>query len=152
MAYFESSCLTLCAVRVFQFLIRWASSRMIKSGCQLADGVQVAVDHVVVGDLVERLGSRYSSRAARQRALRRPVASRPVNFSISLLPLVLERGGRDDQHAFDAGRAGEDFRGGDGLDRLAQAHVVGDQAAARLGREQRPFALIRIELGTSRAS
>ena len=70
-----------------------------------------------------------------------------MNFSISLLPLVLQRRGRDDQHAFDAGGAGEDLGGGDGLDRLAQAHVVGEQAAAGLGGEQGPFALIRIELG-----
>ena len=144
MAYFDSSCLTLCAVRVFQFLIRWASSRMIRSGCQRRIRSQVAVDHVVVGDLVERIGRRTVPPGA-PNSPSTTSAGRPAELLDLLLPLVLERGGRDDQHALDAGGAGEDLDGGDGLDRLAQAHVVGDQAAAGLGGEQRPFALIRIE-------
>ena len=58
---------------------------------------------------------------------------------------MLQRRWAHDQHALDAGRAGKNLDGGDGLDRLAQAHVVGHQRAAGLGGKQRPFALIRIE-------
>ena len=42
----------------------------------------------------------------------------------------------------DAEELGHDLGRGQGLDRLAQPHVVGDQATARLGREQGPFRLV----------
>ena len=61
------------------------------------------------------------------------------------LPLVLERGRADDQHALDAEVPGHDLRGGDGLDGLAQAHLVADQAAAGAGGEQRALALVVVE-------
>ena len=58
---------------------------------------------------------------------------------------MFQRGRRDDQHPLDAGGLGENLDRRDGLNGLAQAHVVGNQRAAGLGGEQRPFALIRIE-------
>ena len=107
------------------------------------DGVQVAMHHVVVGQLVERLGG-VKFRAARAETLDHQ--DRPGRELLDLLlPLVLERGGGDDQHPLDGSGAGEDFGGGDGLDRLAKPHVVGQQDAAGRGGKQRPLALIGIQ-------
>ena len=68
-----------------------------------------------------------------------------MNFSISCCHWCFSEVGHDDQHPLDAGGAGQNLDGGDGLDRLAQPHVVGHQRAAGLGGEQCPFALIGIE-------
>ena len=54
----------------------------------------------------------------------------------------LERGGTDHQHLADARLAGQDLRRADALDRLAQAHVVGQNGPAGARREGDPFKLI----------
>ena len=61
------------------------------------------------------------------------------------LPLVLERGGADDEDAFDAEVLGHDLGGGDGLDGLAEAHLVADEAAAGAGGEEDALALVVVE-------
>ena len=58
-------------------------------------------------------------------------------------PLRLERGGADHQHLADAGLAGENFGGAYALDRLAQAHVVGQDCPAGSRGEGNPFELVR---------
>ena len=45
------------------------------------------------------------------------------------LPFSLERGGGDDEHAAGAAEAVEKGAGGDGLDGLAEAHLVGEERA-----------------------
>src|SRR5207248_10592704 len=61
------------------------------------------------------------------------------------LPLVLQGGGANDQDTFDAETLTHDLGGGDGLDRLAQAHFVADQAAARLGGKESALTLIVVK-------
>src|SRR5207248_2070175 len=61
------------------------------------------------------------------------------------LPLVFERGGADDEDALDAEVAGHDFGGGQGLDGLAKAHLVADEAAAGTGGEQDRLALVVVK-------
>src|SRR5262249_53231397 len=58
------------------------------------------------------------------------------------LPLVFERGRADHQYPCDAEMPRQNFHGGDGLDGLAQSHIVADQCPAGLDREQRAFGLI----------
>ena len=105
-------------------------------GRPAADRLGVAVDHVVVGDLEEGLGL-VGGLARGQRTLddQRRAAGEPGDL---FAPLMLERGGADDQRALDPRRARQDLGCGDGLDRLAQAHVVGEQAAPGARREERP--------------
>ena len=92
--------LTLRAVRVFQFLMRWASSRMTRSGDHVADQVEVAMDRVVIGDLEE--GRRPVERfAALPQAADDLDAAAAGAFDLAL-PLVLERRRADDQDALDA--------------------------------------------------
>ena len=59
-----------------------------------------------------------------------------------LLPLGLERSGRDDEHALRLAQAVQQRAGGDGLDRLAEAHLVGEQGAFGECQVQHAFALI----------
>ena len=101
------------------------------------------MDNVVIRELEKRLGS-VKLGAASERPFHHQCLAAGEFFDF-LVPLVFQRGGRNDQHAFDAGSAGEDFRGGYGLDRLAQAHVVGDQTSSGLGGKQGTFALVRIK-------
>ena len=109
-------------------------------GLPTADGLDVAVDDVVVGHLVERIG-RVELVPPRTKPFddQGLAVGEPLDL---LLPLVLQRRRRDDQHALNAGNPGEDLGGGDGLDGLAQPHVVGDQAAAPLGGRQRADPLV----------
>ena len=58
---------------------------------------------------------------------------------------MFQRRGADHQHSFQADRPGEDLRSGNGLDGLAQAHVVGQKAAPGPGSEQGSLALVGIE-------
>ncbi len=60
---------------------------------------------------------------------------------------MLEGCGADDQDALDAEVAGHDPGCGDGLDGLAEAHLVGDEAPAGAGGEERAFALVVVEVG-----
>ena len=55
-----------------------------------------------------------------------------VNFAA---PLRFERRRADDQHLLDLGFAGQKLRRADALDRLAQAHVVGQHRPAGTGGE-----------------
>lgn len=59
-----------------------------------------------------------------------------------LFPLALERGGRDGQHATRLAQPVEQRAGGDGLDRLAEAHLVGQQGAFGEGEVEHPLALV----------
>ena len=61
-------------------------------------------------------------------------------------PLRFQRGGANHQHAADAGLAGEDLGRAHALDRLAQAHVVGQDRAADARGEGDPFELIGKQL------
>ena len=61
------------------------------------------------------------------------------------LPLVLQRGRADHQHALHAEVARHQFGGGDRLHRLAQAHLVGDQCSPGSRGEQRAFGLVRVQ-------
>ncbi len=61
-------------------------------------------------------------------------------------PLRFQRGGADHQHAADAGLAGEDLGHAHALDRLAQAHVVGQDRAAHARGKGDPFELIGQQL------
>ena len=61
-------------------------------------------------------------------------------------PLRFHRGGADHQHAADAGLAGQDLGRAHALDRLAQAHVVGQDRAADPRGKGDPFELIGEQL------
>ncbi len=61
-------------------------------------------------------------------------------------PLRFQRSGANDQHAADAGLAGENLGDADALDRLAQAHVVGQNRAANASGKGDSFELIRQQL------
>jgi hypothetical protein len=63
-----------------------------------------------------------------------------------VLPLVLERRGADDQHALHAEVARVQLGRGNGLDRLAETHLVADQCASGTHRDQRTLELVGIEL------
>ena len=109
------------------------------------DQIEVGVHRVVVDDLEERVacGVRRLALAAKSgdhhgRTLRE-TGDLP-------LPLVLQRRGADDEHPLDAQLPGHDLRSGNGLDRLAEAHLVADQAAARACGEQRAFALVVVKV------
>ena len=60
---------------------------------------------------------------------------------------MLERGRTDDQHALGRTAAHQQLCGGDGLDRLAQAHLVAEKPAARTCGKQCALGLVRVELG-----
>ncbi len=102
------------------------------------------MDGVVIEDFEERFGLEPGDAARPQAAddLRRP-AGEALDLA---LPLVLERGGADDEDALDAEEAGHDLGGGEGLDGLAEAHLVADQAAAGPRGEQGAFLLVVVEI------
>ena len=62
-----------------------------------------------------------------------------------LLPFGLERGRRDDQHAGSLAEPVQQRAGGDGLDGLAQPHLVGQQRALGEGQVQHAFALVWVQ-------
>ena len=76
---------------------------------------------------------------------RRILASPAGEANDLALPLIFERGRADHQHPCDAEMPRQYFRCGNGLDGLAQPHLVADQCPAGPDREQRAFGLIRIE-------
>lgn len=59
---------------------------------------------------------------------------------------MLQRCRTDDQHALDAEVARHDLGRGKRLDRLAQTHLIANQAAAGACGEERAFPLIFVEL------
>jgi len=60
----------------------------------------------------------------------RDEARRPIREARDLLlPFRFDRSGGDDKHALDALRPRQNFAGGDGLDGLAEAHLVGQERA-----------------------
>ena len=61
-------------------------------------------------------------------------------------PLRFQRSGANNQHATDAGFTGENLGDTDALDRLAQAHVVGQNRAANASSKGDPFELIQQRL------
>ena len=74
-------------------------------------------------------------------ASRRLVGKTSEAFDL-LFPLTLERGGGDDQHALDPSQPAQQRAGGHGLDRFAEAHLVGEQRAFGAGEVQHPLALV----------
>ena len=107
------------------------------------DRFQVAMQHFVVDDFEERVGLVEALAGGGEALDDDGVAGGELlDF---LFPLVLERGGCDDEDAFDAGGRGEDFRRRQRLDRLAQPHVVRQQRPPRPRREKRTAPLVRIE-------
>src|SRR5262249_16007884 len=84
--------------------------------------IEVRVHRFVVEDLEEALPPKPLRARGAQAA---DDLNGPADEALDLaLPLMLERGGADDEHALDAEMAGHDLGGGDRLDRLAQAHLV----------------------------
>ena len=79
-----------------------------------------------------------------------PVCQRPVDnlrgktaeFLDFGFPLVLDRGGRNHQHLFNAATAPQQIRRGNGLNRLAQTHVVGQDHATPASRKKRASNLV----------
>jgi hypothetical protein len=61
------------------------------------------------------------------------------------LPLGLERGGGDDEHAPRLPEVVEQGAGGDGLDGFSEAHFIGEQGASVEGEVEHALALIGIE-------
>ena len=62
------------------------------------------------------------------------------------LALMPRRGRADDQHALDAEEPGHVFGRGDGLDGLAEPHVVAEEGAAGAGGEEDALALVVVEI------
>src|SRR5258706_11914164 len=58
---------------------------------------------------------------------------------------MFERRRADDEDPLDVEMAGHDLGRGDGLDRLAQAHLIADQTPPRSRGEERPFLLVVIK-------
>lgn len=132
------------AATVFQFLTRCASSTMTVSGCPGGDQVEVAAQFLVIGDLAEILRGVFLLALYPAAADDAGIASGKTQDLA--LPLVLERGRADHQHARHAEMAGEDFGGGNRLDGLAQTHFVADQRPPGGYGEQRAFGLVRVKL------
>ena len=109
-----------------------------------ADRVQIAGNHIVVDDFAESarcvLRSARGSQAADHQRL---AVAEALNF---FLPLMFERRGTDDQHAFHAEMPRQQLGRCDGLNGLSQAHLVTDQAAPRARRKQCTFRLIGIKV------
>ena len=113
-------------------------------GCPGIDQVRVTGQRFVVGDLAEGVF------AVLQLALRAQAVNH-LHFAFGearefVLPLMLERRRAYHQDALNTEVAREQLGRGDGLDGLAQAHLVADQRAAGARGEQRAFGLVRVEL------
>ena len=109
----------------------------------LPDEFEVARDGVVGGDL-PCAGRRVLLPACRLAASDHHGAMTAEARKLDL-PLMLERRGADDQHAFRAEMSGEYFGGGDRLDGLAEPHVVAEQAAAGPRREECALRLVGVQ-------
>ena len=120
-------------MRVFQFLIRWASSRTTRSGVHPGDSLEI-VCYGVIRDDLEKGALAVLFFADLKRAFDDPdtLVRKLDNLRA---PLVLERGRADDEDALDAGLALEDEGGAYRLYRLAEAHFVGEESPVR--RERR---------------
>ncbi len=109
------------------------------------DEVGVARQHFVVDDAAEGVFGvlHLALWAQAMDDLRRPVGeARELGF-----PLVLQRGGAHHQHALHAEVARHQLGRGDGLHRLAQAHLIAQQGAAGTRGEQRAFGLVGVQAG-----
>ena len=107
------------------------------------DKIEIAMDGVVVHDLEEGIGAEADLALCPQTA---NDLNRALHRTFDLaLPLVLEGGGADNEHPFDAEQPGHDFAGGNGLNGFAKPHFVADETAAGFGGEQGPFPLIIVE-------
>jgi len=100
-------------------------------GQHLVDGFGVA-EHLLVVDDGEERRLAIGGEPGRPRPEHR--SRRALGEAGDLLfPLGLQRGRAHHQHARDVSAAGEEFTGGDGLDGLAQSHLVGEQGAFAKG-------------------
>ena len=102
------------------------------------------MNHVVVRQLVERIVL-IGPLALGQQALddHRGAPGEALDL---LFPLVFEGCRADHEHPLDPHDLGQDLDGRNGLDRLAQAHIVGNQASAGQRGEQGPLPLVGVEL------
>ena len=91
--------------------------------------------------MVKKAGARQAAsrwaRGPKTRANRAPAEAGNLLF-----PLRLERGWADDEHPFNALASRQQLAGCDGLDRLAEPHVVGKERPLAEGQVQRAKALI----------
>ena len=135
------------AAMVFQFLMRCASSTITRSGAQAAIRSSVARQRLVVGDLAEVVLARTRCcRCARPpRAVDAPAPCRSVKRANSLCHWCLSEVGHTTSTRSHAEVAREQLGRGDGLDGLAQAHLVADQRPAGARGEQRAFGLVGVE-------
>ena len=111
----------------------------------LLDRAQVAQHLLVVADREECL-ARVLRRALGHRAEHDLAAALREPFDLAS-PLRLDRRRAHDQHLLDLGLAREQLRDADRLDRLAEAHIVGEHRAAGADRERDAVELVRQELG-----
>ena len=110
----------------------------------VVDLLPVADDLLVVGDEEE---------CFRRRIPRKPHMAHPIQeFRLGIgekpyliLPFALERRRHDHERALDPDRLAQEQRGGDRLNRFAEAHFVRQQRASLPSEMERAFALIRIE-------
>jgi hypothetical protein len=101
-------------------------------------------EHLLVVDEGEERRVVVGAQAGLLSAIHNLVGERREALDL-LFPLGLERGGSDDDYAAGLAEAVEEGAGGDGLDRFAQTHFVGQQRAAVEGEMQHALALVRIE-------
>ena len=107
------------------------------------DQVEVGLEFFVIGDLAE-IVQRVILLALHPAAAHYPRLA-PGKTGDFALPLVFQRSRADHQHLRHAEMPRQDFRRGDGLDGLAQAHVIADQGASGAHREQRALGLVGIK-------
>ena len=98
-------------------------------------------EHLLVVDDVEEDGLAVGGEALRARAEHRFRRALGEAGDL-LLPLGLERGRADHQHARDVLALGQQLAGRDRLHGLAEAHLVGEQRALAEGQVQHALALI----------
>ena len=110
-------------------------------GAEPLNLLQVLQDQLVV-DQVEEGRAGVEFLAPRFEAVDDLGGEVAESFNLGL-PLVLDRSRRDDNDSLDASAAAEQLGGRDGLDGLAQAHVVGQRHASAAGGEQRSAHLVR---------
>ena len=123
-------------------------------GRKIVDGAQVARDGVVVGDFYFNLCAGLllivCIDGLKQRSALRQQATDDVRLVLGealdlLLPLRLEGGRADDEHATRARMLNQQLGGSDGLNRFAESHLIAEQRTTDVGREPCALRLIVVE-------
>ena len=136
--------MTARAVFVFQFLIRCASSSTTTIRTRLADRLEITKHELVVEDQESALPVAIRVEACAPRAVH-DARLLPASLLDLATPLVLQGCGTDHQRPLCSDFAAQHERGGDRLDRLSEAHVVGQERPAPTRQEQRALFLVRME-------